>query len=257
MQQSKKQQMQSWSFFCSHEISEIFGNKKWTESFFGTKKRWEAAEMLADASIVPAFIRLGAKVKETGWRCFAGNWPASWRLAPEEIRRSSKKPVDVRFEISMFFFLEGVNYFKRNKYFGFSLHWPYNITFQRCVWRSASVQGCSAVKHENFTLQSGLVKSYMAPPPPPQSQSQSPPASSSSYHCDHHYDHHHHHHHHHHQLRHCLTTEVCVVPRWVLDAWWDSRWCYQKLWWWDKSPSSQQAGGTVDSSDVRSVEISP
>ena len=77
------------------------------------------------------------------------------------------------------FFLEGVNYFKRNKYFGFSLHWPYNITFQRCVWISASVQGCSAVKHENFTLQSGLVKSYMAPPPP-QSQSQSPASSSSS-----------------------------------------------------------------------------
>ena len=44
------------------------------------------------------------------------------KTAPEEIRISSKKPVDVHFEISMFFFLEGVNYFKRNKYFGFSLH---------------------------------------------------------------------------------------------------------------------------------------
>ena len=53
-----------------------------------------------------------------------------------------------------------------------------------------------------------------------------------------------------------FSTEVCVVPRWVLDAWWVCRWCYQKLWWWDKSPSSQQAGGTVDSSDVEVGEIS-
>ena len=39
-----------------------------------------------------------------------------------------------------------------------------------------------------------------------------------------------------------FPTEVCVVPRWVLDARWELRWRYQKLWWWDKSPSSQQAG---------------